>query len=88
MSHIQGQIISGEFDTATNVFTLQKVKDFFTESILKENQLNNVYSYLKQHEHEKDGQIITLYDQMPIRLSQDEIKQLLRDLEHVQSMYH
>ncbi|TYR81473.1 hypothetical protein FZC66_06405 [Priestia megaterium] len=87
MSHMHGNIISGEFDTGMNIFTIQKVKDFFTESILKENQLNNIYNYLKAHEDENDGQIITLYDQMPVRLSQDEIKQLLHDLEQVQSMY-
>jgi hypothetical protein len=85
---LQGTIIAGEFDSSMNEFSLQKVKNFNTESVLKENQINNIYHYLKVHQHEDDGQIITLYDQMPVRLSQTEIKELICDLERVMSMYH
>ncbi|WP_420849675.1 hypothetical protein [Peribacillus tepidiphilus] len=85
---MEGHIISGEFDSSMNEFSILKVKNFSTQSILKENQLNSLYHYLKKHQHETDGQIITLYDQMPVRLSPEEIPQLLNDLEKVQSMYH
>jgi hypothetical protein len=85
---LQGTIISGEFDSSMNEFSLQKVKNFNTESVLKENQINNIYHYLKVHQSENDGQIITLYDQMPVLLSQKEINQLICDLERVMSMYH
>lgn len=85
---MQGTIIAGEFDSSMNEFSLQKVKSFNTVSVLKENQINNIYNYLKKHQHEKDGQIITLYDQMPVRLSQNEINQLISDIEKVMSMYH
>ncbi len=85
---LQGTIIAGEFDSSLNEFSLQKVKTFNTESILKENQINNIYHYLKKHQHENDGQIITLYDQMLERLSQNEINQLICDLERVMSMNH
>jgi len=85
---IQGSIIAGEFDSMMNEFSLQKVKNFDLESVLKENQINNIYDYLKKHQDEEDGQIITLYDQMPVRLSQNEINQLISDLEKVMSMYH
>jgi hypothetical protein len=85
---MQGTIIAGEFDSSMNEFSLQKVKSFNTESVLKENQINNIYNYLKKHQHENDGQIITLYDQMPVRLSQNEINQLISDIEKVMSMYH
>jgi hypothetical protein len=85
---LEGTIIAGEFDSSLNEFSLQKVKNFNTESILKENQINNIYQYLKKHQHENDGQIITLYDQMLVRLSQNEINQLICDLERVMSMYH
>jgi CRISPR/Cas system CSM-associated protein Csm2 small subunit len=86
--NIQGQIISGEFDVENNEFSLQRVKNFFTESTLKETQLNNIYEYLKKHEQESDGQIITLYDQMPLQLTQDEIKQLISDLEQVHLFFN
>lgn len=85
---LEGTIIAGEFDSSMNEFSLLKVKNFNTESVLKENQINNIYHYLKKHQHENDGQIITLYDQMLVRLSQNEINQLICDLERVMSMYH
>ncbi|QGQ47121.1 hypothetical protein [Metabacillus sediminilitoris] len=85
---MQGNIIAGEFDSSMNEFSLQKVKNFNTESILNEIQLNNIYYYLKKHRHENDGQIITLYDQMPVRLSQDEINLFISDLEKILFMYH
>ena len=84
---LTGNIISGEFDELMNEFSLQKVKHFTTESTIKESQLERLYYYLKQHQHDIDGQIITLYDQMPIRLSQEEINLFISDLEKVQSMY-
>nr|WP_263327625.1 hypothetical protein [Neobacillus sp. Marseille-Q6967] len=85
---IQGSIIEGEFDSAMNEFSIQKVKNFTTESTLNENQFNQIYRYLKKHQHDKEGQIITLYDQMPVRLSKEEMNQLVSDLEKVMSMYH
>lgn len=85
---IDGAIISGEFDASRNEFSLQRVKYFSTESIIREKQLSSLYQYLKKHENEQDGQIITLYDQMPLRLTQSEVKQLMNDLEQIQPFYH
>ncbi|MBT2640515.1 hypothetical protein [Bacillus sp. ISL-39] len=84
---VDGKIISGEFDQSINEFSLQRVKSFETQSIFKECQMEAVYNYLKKHENDPDGQIITLYDQMPVRLTQSEISQLLSDLERVKSLY-
>jgi hypothetical protein len=55
---------------------------------VNEDQLNNIYHYLKKHQLEEDGQIITLYDQMLVRLAQNEVNQLIVDLEKVMSLYH
>ncbi|WP_079508914.1 hypothetical protein [Mesobacillus jeotgali] len=85
---IEGKIISGTFDQSINEFSLQRVKTFETQSIFKECQMESVYNYLKKHEKDPDGQIITLYDQMPVRLTQAEINHLLTDLERVKSLYH
>ncbi|WP_026694060.1 hypothetical protein [Peribacillus kribbensis] len=87
MNYIDGQIISGEFDSGTGVFSLKKVKNFYTETSLKQNQVHSLYNYLKLHEDETDGQIVTLYDQMLIRLSPGEVRQLLEELEALQSLY-
>ncbi|PLS17989.1 hypothetical protein CVD28_09905 [Bacillus sp. M6-12] len=84
---LEGHIISGDFDQANNEFSLQRVKNLSTESVLNQAQINNIYSYLKQNQNDSSGQILTLYDQMPVHLSQDEINQLILDLEQVQSMY-
>ncbi|MBU8683342.1 hypothetical protein MOB49_10725 [Bacillus haynesii] len=88
MSSIEGQIMSGDFDDEMNVFSLKKIKQFQTQTSLKESQLRALQQYLRQHEHDESGQIITLYDQMLVPLSQDDIKALLHDLTKVQSLYH
>ncbi|WP_246943392.1 hypothetical protein [Bacillus pinisoli] len=85
--HIQGSIISGEFDEKSNEFYIQQVKGFETGSVLTKNQFSKLYHYLKAHENQRDGQIITLYDQMPVLLSQLQIKQLLHDLKKLEMMY-
>ncbi|WP_066051723.1 hypothetical protein [Robertmurraya korlensis] len=85
---MNGTIIDGVFDSSENEFTLQRVKSFHTQSVLNETQINNIYQYLRLHRDQEDGQIITLYDQMPLRLSQEESSQLISDLEKVKSMYH
>lgn len=85
---LKGSIISGEFDEEMNEFSLRQVKNLSTESTIGENQFKALFNYLKKHQNEPDGQIITLYDQMPVRLSQEEISLLLTDLEKIQSLYH
>ncbi|CAM3775762.1 hypothetical protein [Mesobacillus zeae] len=87
MVRLDGQIISGIFDDRTKEFEIEKVKDFYTKSIIKKNQVDTLYHYLKLHEDDQEGQIITMYDQIPVLLTQGEIKRLLRDLEQVKSMY-
>ncbi|MCM3600882.1 hypothetical protein M3175_09075 [Robertmurraya korlensis] len=85
---LNGSIIDGIFDSSVNEFTLQRVKNFDTQSVLNETQLNNIYQYLIVHGDNEDGQIITLYDQMPLRLSKEESSQLIGDIEKVMAMYH
>ncbi|NPC94043.1 hypothetical protein HOO54_17920 [Bacillus sp. WMMC1349] len=88
MSIIEGQILSGHFDTENNVFSVKKIKQFETRTSLKENQLQALQQYLKQHVDDEEGQIISLYDQMLVPLSQKDIKDFLNDLTKVQSLYH
>ncbi|MFC0472144.1 hypothetical protein ACFFHM_16955 [Halalkalibacter kiskunsagensis] len=88
MTNINGQIISGEFDKEMNEFILQKIKNQPTESIIKESQFSRLYRYLKEQEGSTGYQVITLYDQMLIPLSKDDLKALLSDLERLQHLYH
>ncbi|MDZ5471310.1 hypothetical protein SM124_06075 [Bacillus sp. 31A1R] len=84
---LEGRIISGEFDEEMNEFSLQRVKNMSLESTIRENQLMALYEYLKKHQKDTDGQVITLYDQLPLRLSQEEIQLLMRDLDQLRSLY-
>lgn len=85
---IHGSIISGEFDQSSNEFYIQQVKSLETDSILNKNQFNNLLQYLKSIEDHEDGQIITLYDQLPLLLSKGQISQLIHDLEKIELLYN
>jgi hypothetical protein len=85
---LEGNIIAGEYDSTLNEFSLHRVKRFETESILKEKQVNHIHDYLKKNQHVEDGQIISLYDQLLVPLSQNEVTQLIEDLEKVKLMFH
>jgi hypothetical protein len=87
MQSIKGEILSGEFDEIDNVFTLRTIKSLQTETTLKKNQLESLYAYLDNHLNE-DGQVLSLFDQLLIRLSQEEVKTLLTDLESISRLYH
>lgn len=81
-------ILSGIFDEAENEFTLQQVKHHVTESSLQKNQLHAIYDYLMDHEEDQEGLVLTLYDQMPVKLTQDEIQEILRDIEEINQYFH
>lgn len=83
---IEGMIISGEFDKNAQEFTIQKIKNWYTETVVKEEQVEKLYTYLIRNK-EPEEQILTLYDQLLIRLTKEEMSQLLSDLENVVSLY-
>ncbi|MFC4559032.1 hypothetical protein ACFO3D_12600 [Virgibacillus kekensis] len=85
---LDGNIITGEFDQQTNEFTLKQIKHFTTESTIKESQLNALAEYLDQHKDEEDGQVLSLYDQLLVRLNQEEIDLFLKDLDKIKPLYH
>ncbi|WP_054637699.1 hypothetical protein [Thalassobacillus sp. C254] len=85
---IQGNIITGEFDEKMNEFTLQEIKYFATQSTLRLNQFNTLYNYLSKHINEGDRQVLTLYDQMPVFLTKQEMEQLIKDLDRIKPLYH
>ena len=85
MSWIEGRIISGEYDDEMNIFSIQKFKQFFIQSVLHPHQIKGMSDYLRIHQNEEGGQIVILNDQMPVRLSQQEIKSFIADLDEIQS---
>lgn len=88
MPHIEGNLISGQFDKEEKVFSLQKVKNFSIQTNLNETLTNHLYSYLKVNEQEESGVILTLYDQVPILITKNEVKQLINDLDRVKTFFH
>lgn len=82
MTTIEGKIFSGRFDEEENIFTLQKVKHFHTDTAMKEKQLKELYTYLSRS-NDEDGQVISLYDQLLVPLSQEEINHLLNDIDQI-----
>lgn len=85
---VNGDIISGEFDQRANEFLLQHVKHLSTESVLNEKQLNSLSDYLLKNRDDTDGQVLTLHDQMLVRLSQEEVGRFLDDLDKIKLLYH
>jgi len=87
MKTIEGIMLHGNYDESDQEFTLKRIKNIYTETSLNESQLENLYAYLKAHEHDQDGQIVSFYDQLLLKLTPDEIKILVAELENVLSMY-
>ncbi|RDY70037.1 hypothetical protein DXT76_15020 [Halobacillus trueperi] len=85
---VNGKIIRGEFDRVNDEFVLNQVKHFTTQSTLNKDQLDTIYEYLNNHKDEEDGQILTLNEQMLVRLSQEESSQFIEDLNQIRDLYH
>ncbi|WP_101845379.1 hypothetical protein [Halobacillus sp. Marseille-P3879] len=83
-----GEILSGEFDQTTDEFMLYQVKHLSTTTALNQEQFNSIYNYLSRHKHEMDGQILTLNEQMLVRLSPEESDQFVEDLNQIRSLFH
>ncbi|MBX0358422.1 hypothetical protein [Halobacillus sp. Nhm2S1] len=84
---VNGKIIQGEFDRINDEFVLNQVKHFTTQSTLNKDQLDSIYDYLMNHKDEEDGQILTLNEQMLVRLSQEESSQFIEDLNQIRDLY-
>ncbi len=84
---VNGKIIRGEFDRINDEFVLNQVKHFTTQSTLNKDQLDTIYDYLNNHKDEEDGQILTLNEQMLVRLSQEESSQFIEDLNQIRELY-
>lgn len=86
MNQFEGTMISGKFDEEENIYMLERVKHFSTQTALNNEQLDRLCSYLRNRINE-GGQILSLYDQVLVPLNKDELIALLHDLEKVQKLY-
>ncbi|GEN34924.1 MULTISPECIES: hypothetical protein [Aneurinibacillus] len=83
MHHIEGTIFSGEFDQDANEFVLTSVKNIPTQSVLKASQLRAIYNHLVKTKESHGSYTMTVNDQLPVRLNETEVEQLLRELHDI-----
>ncbi|SET75012.1 hypothetical protein SAMN05216389_12452 [Oceanobacillus limi] len=77
MSDFSGDIFRGEIDQTTSIFYLNHVKNLHTASTLSQKQIVSLIEYL---EKQSDTCTITVNDQIPMLLQQEEIELLLKEL--------
>ncbi|WP_249872269.1 hypothetical protein [Oceanobacillus saliphilus] len=77
MQNFSGMIFSGELDQLQDSFYLTQVKNLHTASILLEKKLTELNHYLSNQE---ESCMITINDQIPILLQEQEVTELLADL--------
>ncbi|MDQ0337245.1 hypothetical protein J2S00_000015 [Caldalkalibacillus uzonensis] len=81
-------IFEGEIDPVSNNYVLKKVKNLETQSVISPEQIQTIYKHLSKVLNSSEDYVITVNDQMPIRLSHDDIKQLLIELEEIKNGLH
>lgn len=86
MIRFEGQMITGTFDEAGKIYTLEQVKHLTTRTVLHKEQLEEICKYLEYRRGEAN-QILSLNDQILLSLSKEEIAQLIEDLHSVQKFY-
>lgn len=75
-------IFSGE--VIDNQYILKQVKQIHTQSVMKKQQIHELSDYLSKAVHHDQMHIITINDQLPIRLNNDEANQLINELEQIE----
>ncbi|QOR68693.1 hypothetical protein IM538_11555 [Cytobacillus suaedae] len=83
---LNGSIFSGNVDLDSREFVLTSVKEMNTQTVLNEKQLDAIYHYLNKVVHQEEYHVLTLYDQLPVRLKNDEITLLLSELDKIKAM--
>ncbi|SDK06211.1 hypothetical protein [Sediminibacillus albus] len=80
MNSFDGVLFSGEFSEDEELFYLRRVKNLQTQSILSNRQLHQLQDYLAKQHSQQEGCTITVNDQIPVLLAQEEAEQLLTEL--------
>jgi uncharacterized protein YbaR (Trm112 family) len=80
MEQYKGEIFSGEFSKDNDNFYLTQVKSMETGSELSLTQLIQLRNYLAKHQ---DDFMLTVNDQIPVMLNEEEMDLLLDDLSNI-----
>ncbi|RPF53412.1 hypothetical protein [Aquisalibacillus elongatus] len=84
--HIDGQIISGDYDQQNHEFSITSVKHLTTESTITEDELGLLHDYLLAHTGD-GGQVLTLNDQILVKLNEEDVEKVLQDLEDIKRFF-
>jgi hypothetical protein len=84
-NYINGQILSGKVDYNKEEFIVEQIKMISTESVINEFQLQKIYNQLTNLEDEESF-VLTVNEQLPLRLDAEEINLLKLELEHIRSL--
>ncbi|WP_028782393.1 hypothetical protein [Thalassobacillus devorans] len=85
--NFSGDIIAGAFDQCNDAFILQQVKQLSTSSSLNKDQFDAIYHYLRTNQDDPGGQVLSLNDQMLVRLTQEELQDFIEDLDRIKSIF-
>ncbi|MBB5173803.1 hypothetical protein [Texcoconibacillus texcoconensis] len=81
-------ILSGEVDAQSKEYVLRRVKHCETQSVLDAEQLEHLNHHIGQAVEADEEYILTVNDQIPVRLNREEMQQLLLEIrqiaEHIQ----
>ncbi|SDM17136.1 hypothetical protein [Sediminibacillus halophilus] len=83
MNYFDGALFSGEFSDDDELFYLRRVKNLQTQSILSNRQLEQLHHYLSRQNSRQESCTITVNDQIPVLLNQQEAEQLLTELDEI-----
>ncbi|WP_102027439.1 hypothetical protein [Salirhabdus sp. Marseille-P4669] len=87
MNTFLGKMIEAEYDASDSEFTLKQVKNLETESTISFSHLHVLLDYLHHQLSQNEECVLTLNDQMPVRLSQREIQLLIDDFQGIQTKF-
>ncbi|WP_226035988.1 hypothetical protein [Aquibacillus saliphilus] len=80
MAGFEGSIFSGNYSNDDHSFYLKKVKQLDTESTLSIKQIGVLKDYLSRQSELGDSCTITVNDQIPLLLKEEEVDVLLKEL--------
>ncbi|HLT55933.1 MAG TPA: hypothetical protein VK057_07510 [Bacillota bacterium] len=80
LMYFSGSIFSGEIDPQLESMYVTQVKSMTTGTNLSAEQVQTLYDYVLQH---KDTCMVTINDQIPILLKEQEVDRLAADLENI-----
>ncbi|MFD2639515.1 hypothetical protein [Piscibacillus salipiscarius] len=83
---MDGQIISGDYDRQNHEFSIKSIKHLSTESTITEQELGLLHDYLSAHLDE-GGQILSLNDQILVKLNEVEVQLILQDLDDIKKLF-